>query len=136
VFLSFLLLAASVAQDSASSRNIPFVSCRGNNSDAPDCITAPRAMYSPDPEYPKQERKAGHQGIVVLWLVVGTEGVPRDVRVVRPLSPEFDEAAVNAVNNWKFSPATKYGKPVAVQINVRVNFHLSATPAAAPTTPN
>jgi hypothetical protein len=52
------------------------------------------------------------------------------------LAPEFDEAAMNAVKNWKFSPATKDGKPVAVQINVRVNFHLSATSDSGPKTPN
>jgi TonB family protein len=71
-----------------------------------------------------------------LWLVVGPEGVPREIRVARLLSPEFNEAAMNTVKNWKFSPATKDGKPVAVQINVRVNFHLSATSDSGPKTPN
>jgi TonB family protein len=136
VFLPFLLLVASFAQDSVPSDKVPFVSCRGNDSDTPGCITAPRAIYAPNPEYPNQERKAGHEGTVVLWLVVGPEGVPREIRVARLLSHEFDEAAMNAVKNWKFSPATKDGEPVAVQINVRVNFHLSATSDSGPKTPN
>jgi protein TonB len=59
-----------------------------------------------------------------LTLVVDPEGLPRDVRVSRPLSSEFDKAAINAVKNWKFTPATRENKPIAVEIDVEVAFRL------------
>jgi len=82
----------------------------------------PRPIYSPDPDYPDEARKSGKEGTVVLWLVVGSNGLPSDIRVARSLSPILDEAAVNAVKKWRFVPATKDGKPGAVQINVEINF--------------
>jgi TonB family protein len=85
-------------------------------------VKPPRVTYAPDPTYPKKARKPRHQDIVVLWLVVGRDGLPRDVRVARSLSPEFDEAAMDAVKKWKFDPATKDGKPVPVMINVEITF--------------
>jgi protein TonB len=127
VFLPLLLLSTAIAQDSApvelsGKGQVRF--CRGNDSDVPGCITAPHATYSPDPKYPKNERKARHSGTVVLDLVVDADGLPRDAKVWHRLSPEFDEAAIDAVKTWKFSPATKDSKPIATQIKVEVNFHL------------
>jgi TonB family protein len=46
------------------------------------------------------------------------------MRVQRGLGMGLDQKAVEAVKQWKFDPATKDGKPVAVQINVEVNFRL------------
>ncbi len=87
-------------------------------------VSAPRAVSTPDPEYSEEARKAKYQGVVVLWLIVGPDGKPRDVRVARPLGMGLDQKAVEAVKNWKFEPAMKDGRPVAVQINVEVNFRL------------
>jgi TonB family protein len=87
-------------------------------------VSAPRAIYSPDPEYSEEARKAKYQGVVVLWLIVGPDGKPRDVRVSRPLGMGLDEKAVETVQRWRFDPAMKDGHPVAVQINVEVNFRL------------
>ena len=39
-------------------------------------------------------------------------------------APSSIEAAIDAVKNWKFSPATRDGKPIALEIKVEVNFHL------------
>jgi TonB family protein len=61
---------------------------------------------------------------VILELVVDRDGMPRDIKVSRPLSPEFDEAAIDAVKKWKFSPAARDGKPIATEIKVEVNFQL------------
>jgi len=87
-------------------------------------VTAPRALDTPDPEYSEEARKAKYQGTCVLWLIVGPDGKPRDVKVARALGMGLDEKAIEAVRNWKFEPAMKDGKPVAVQINVEVNFRL------------
>jgi TonB family protein len=87
-------------------------------------VSAPRALDTPDPEYSEEARKAKYQGTVVLWLIVDPSGKPRDVKVARALGMGLDQKAIEAVRNWKFEPAMKDGKPVAVQINVEVNFRL------------
>jgi TonB family protein len=87
-------------------------------------VSAPRALDTPDPEYSEEARKAKYQGTVVLWLIVGPDGRPRDIKVARALGMGLDQKAIEAVRNWKFEPAMKDGKPVAVQINVEVNFRL------------
>jgi periplasmic protein TonB len=87
-------------------------------------VSAPRAVDTPDPEYSEEARKAKYQGTVVLWLIVDPSGHPKDIRVSRTLGMGLDQKAIEAVKKWKFEPAMKDGKPVAVQINVEVNFHL------------
>jgi|ERR1700686_1149773 len=87
-------------------------------------VSAPRAIYNPSPTFSKKARKAKHQGTCVLLLVVGTDGKPRDIRVVRMLGLGLDEEAIKAVKKWTFEPALKDGQPVPVQINVEVNFRL------------
>jgi periplasmic protein TonB len=87
-------------------------------------VSAPRTLYDPEPEYSEEARKAKYQGSVVLWVVVDANGRPRDVKVARSLGMGLDEKAIEAVRNWKFEPAKKDGQPVAVQVNIEVNFRL------------
>jgi TonB family protein len=87
-------------------------------------VSAPRALETPDPEYSEEARKAKYQGTCVLWLVVDPDGKPRDIKVARALGMGLDQKAIEAVRNWRFSPAMKDGHPVPVQINVEVNFRL------------
>ncbi len=87
-------------------------------------ISAPRPVFTPDPEYSEPARRAKHQGIVVLWMVVGADGRPREVRVSRSLGMGLDEKAIEAVRQWKFEPARRNGVAVAVRINVEVDFKL------------
>jgi TonB family protein len=87
-------------------------------------VSAPKALDTPDPEYSEEARKAKYQGTCVLWLIVGPDGKPRDIKVARALGMGLDQKAIEAVRNWKFEPAMLNGKPVAVQINVEVNFRL------------
>lgn len=87
-------------------------------------ITAPRAIYDPEPEYSDEARKLRQQGVVILSLIVDPNGRARDIRVARSLGMGLDEKAVEALRNWKFQPGMKDGKPVAVQVNIEVNFRL------------
>jgi protein TonB len=87
-------------------------------------VSAPRAIFSPDPQYSDEARKAKHQGIVVLWCVIGPDGRPHEMRVARSLGMGLDDKALEAVRTWRFEPALKDGRPVAVQVNIEVNFRL------------
>jgi protein TonB len=88
-------------------------------------VSAPKVIYSPDPEYTKEARKAKYEGVCILQLIITPDGYPRDIRVVTPpLGMGLDEKAIEAVKQWKFQPAMKLGKPVAVAINVKVTFRL------------
>ena len=87
-------------------------------------VSAPRAIYDPDPEYSDEARRAKHQGIVVLSLIVDRSGRARNIRIMRALGMGLDEKAIEAVQKWQFAPGMKDGHPVAVEVNVEVNFRL------------
>ena len=87
-------------------------------------VTAPRAIYKPDPEYSEEARKAKYQGTVLLGMIIDASGRPRGLKVERGLGMGLDEKALEAVRTWKFEPAEKDGKPVAVAISVEVAFRL------------
>jgi TonB family protein len=90
----------------------------------PSEMSPPHATYQPDPDYSDAARKAKYQGTLRIYLVIDVSGTTRDLQIQRPLGLGLDEKAVAAVSTWKFEPAQKDGMPVAVAINVEVNFHL------------
>ncbi len=87
-------------------------------------VSAPRALYDPDAEYSEEARRVKYQGTVLLAMIVTPEGTTRDIHVLRSLGMGLDEKAMDAVQRWRFKPAEKDGRPVAVMIQVEVSFHL------------
>ena len=87
-------------------------------------VSAPVLLYSPEPEFSEEARKAKVAGNVLVNLIVDAQGRPQNVRVVRGVGMGLDEQAVKAVQQYKFKPAMEAGKPVAVQLNVEVNFQI------------
>jgi len=87
-------------------------------------VTIPQAIYSPEPSFSDEARKAKMQGVVMLLLVVGKDGRTYNIRVGQSLGMGLDEKAIEAVSRWRFKPATLNGQPVATQIAVEVDFHL------------
>lgn len=85
-------------------------------------VKPPRSISSPNPDYPNEARKRHGAGPIELRLIVGSDGQPRDVKITLGISPELDQAAVEAVKKWKFKPATKDGRPVSVAISVHFDF--------------
>ena len=86
--------------------------------------TIPQPIYSPEPSFSEEARKAKYQGIVVLLVVVGKDGHPYDIQVGQSLGMGLDQKAIEAVSRWRFRPATLNGEPVATKIAVQVDFHL------------
>jgi periplasmic protein TonB len=77
------------------------------------------------PVYPEEGLRAGLEGLVVLEAIVDERGrVGHDIKVVRRLGHGFDEAAVAAVRQWRFRPATRDGKPIKVRRIFPILFRL------------
>lgn len=87
-------------------------------------VTVPEAIFSPEPSFSEEARKAKAQGGVQLVLVVGKDGRPYDIRISQSLGMGLDDKAIEAVSRWRFRPATLNGQPVATRIAVQVDFHL------------
>lgn len=87
-------------------------------------VTVPEAIFSPEPSFSEEARKAKAQGIVLLILIVGKDGHTYDIHVGQSLGMGLDEKAIEAVHRWRFRPATLNGQAVASKIAVQVEFHL------------
>jgi TonB family protein len=100
-------------------------------------VSVPILIYSVEPEFPEAERKSKDKfdgtttppaapgqspDSSLIGLVVDEMGTPRDVHVVRSFRQDFDAKAVEAVEQYRFTPAMKAGEPVAVTLRVEVNF--------------
>jgi len=87
-------------------------------------VSPPRLIYQYEPAFNEIAREVKYQGTLTLGLIVNREGVPTDIHILSPLGCGLDLKAVQAVKDWRFSPAEKDGQPVAVEIAVEVAFHL------------
>lgn len=85
-------------------------------------VTAPRTIYAPPAELSEQARLEKYRGVVTLSAIVTSTGTVASLRVIGAAGMGLDENALEAVRRWKFKPAMKDGKPVAVQIAVQVSF--------------
>ena len=116
-------LAARSQENSAiASRTQPILKACTSENPPPCADKAPKTTHAPDPEYSKQAVKAKINGLVVLAMIVGTDGRAYNIAVVKPLGYGLDEEAIKAVQKWRFKPGQSAGKAVAVAVRVEVNF--------------
>lgn len=88
---------------------------------------AVRYRDNPAPPYPGPARRRGHEGTVLLTVEVLVEGTTGRIRVVKSSGhPLLDEAALQAVGEWRFEPAMKNGTPIPSWVEVPVRFVLNA----------
>jgi TonB family protein len=87
-------------------------------------VKPPVAVYQPDPDYSEDARVAGYQGTTTLTIVIGPDGKVYRPRLSQALGLGLDEQARDKVLTWRFQPAIKDGKPVAVEVSVEVQFNL------------
>jgi TonB family protein len=87
-------------------------------------VTPPKVLHTVDPQFSEQARKAKFNGIVLINLIVDTNGMPQNVHILRGVGMGLDEKAVEAVKQYVFQPAMEGGKPVPVQLNVEVNYQI------------
>lgn len=88
-------------------------------------VATPIAAMSPRPEYPAEAMRRNETGRVLLRVDVGADGIPTDIDFVhRSGSQSLDRAAMDAVREWRFTPARKEGRAVAGQVTVPMDFVL------------
>ena len=61
---------------------------------------------------------------MVLALVVNEQGLPENIRVATSVDPRLDQAAMDAVAQWRYEPGRKKGQAVAMETTVDINFTL------------
>ena len=87
-------------------------------------ITAPELLKEVRPEFTEDARRQGISGDVVLEIVVRADGTVGDVKVLQGLGGGLNRNAIDAVRQWRFAPARRYGVPVDVMVEVAVAFKL------------
>jgi len=90
-------------------------------------VIPPELLRQVDPDYPEEARKARIEGDVVLEAIVDIDGKPVQMRVIQVPAEGygFEESAIKAVEQWRFKPGMKNGKPVPVIFAVIVHFTIS-----------
>jgi protein TonB len=84
----------------------------------------PRLVKGGQPKYPAGPFREGVEGTVLIEFTVNEKGDPTDLKVVESIAG-LDQAALDCVKKWRFSPAKKAGKPVAAQANAPVTFRIT-----------
>lgn len=87
-----------------------------------DVTSAARPLHLVKPSYTDRARRNAVQGTVILQFVINSEGIPKQIRISKSLDVELDQASVDALKMWRFSPATKDNKPVAVRASLEFTF--------------
>ncbi len=88
-------------------------------------VTPPVRIFSPQPRYTEDARRAGVEGVVILETVVDETGSVRDVKVLKGLPFGLDQSAVDTVKTWRYEPALRGGEPVAVYFTFTINFSIT-----------
>lgn len=85
-------------------------------------MTKPEVIHKVQPRYTELGRRSGTQGSVIVEAIIDENGRVTGVRVLRGLPMGLDKAAVEAIQQWRFTPARLAGKPVKVYFMLTVNF--------------
>jgi len=87
-------------------------------------IAEPRKVMDAKPAYPQAAMAAKVSGVVIVEVVIDGSGGVRDAKVLRSV-PMLDQAALDAVKQWRFTPTLLNGAPVDVIMTVTVSFTIS-----------
>lgn len=91
-----------------------------------ESLEPPTVVEDTPPLYSENAFEQGIQGRVVLRVIIRKDGSMGPIRIHRSLDPDLDRAAVRAVSNWKFEPATIDGDPINVLADIEVDFEIDA----------
>jgi TonB family protein len=103
----------------------PRVGASTNYTKLTSAMKPPKLIERVEPLYPEKAKEAALEGKVILEVMLSDRGAVDEVRVVKSLSKDFDDAATEAVRQWRFEPAMMDEKPVAVSLKITINFKLT-----------
>ncbi len=86
-------------------------------------IRPPQKVLHVSPVYPQEAKDAGVQGVVIIEAKIGPDGSVAEAWVLRSI-PVLDQAALDAVRQWRYAPTLLNGAPVPVIMTITVNFTL------------
>ena len=82
-------------------------------------------LKNPPPAYPRASRRLGEQGTVIVRVLISTQGLPEKAEVRTSSGfARLDQAALEAVQRWRFVPGRRSGTPEAMWFNIPVRFVL------------
>jgi TonB family protein len=87
-------------------------------------VTAPKATFTPEPDFSEEARRKKFQGNVILSIVVDKMGNVARIRLEKATGHGLDEHAMEAIKGWRFTPGTMNGEPAAVREPISVGFNL------------
>jgi TonB family protein len=87
-------------------------------------VSAPVPLYTPEAHYTPEAKKAEIKGKCLVSFIVDQQGMPQNIRTLQSLDTGLDQNAMDSVAKYRFKPAMRNGEPVAVMLNVEVNFDL------------
>lgn len=87
-------------------------------------IRPPTKIHDVRAAYPQDAKDAGVEGVVILQVVIGTDGSVVETSTVRSLHPSLDQAAAVAVQQWRFTETLLNGELVELEMYVTINFTL------------
>ena len=85
-------------------------------------VSPPQIVRRFDPQFPAARKQPVPAEAVILDAVILEDGTTKILRVIQSLDWELNEIAINALKQWKFSPAMKDGRPVKVRMDVALHF--------------
>jgi TonB family protein len=91
-------------------------------------VQAAKIIARVQPIYPESARSAGISGTVVLRAVIGMDGKPLSLRVMNSqIDPDLAHSAVEAVNQWRYTPTLLNGEPIEVDTTITVIYSLDSS---------
>ncbi|MGH9532098.1 MAG: energy transducer TonB [Terriglobales bacterium] len=100
------------------------VTIRGKSPISLGSVVQGKAISQPKPLYPSLARQARIQGPVRLKATITKQGTISGLCLSKPMGAGLDEAAIEAVSQWRYQPYLLEGEPVEVETQVTVNFRL------------
>ena len=117
-----------VSLDSSKSAPIETTSGKPSRLSVGGGVQAAKVITKVQPIYPESARSAGISGTVVLHAVIGMDGKPLSLRVMNSqIDPDLAHSAVEAVNQWRYTPTLLNGEPIEVDTTITVIYSLESS---------